>query len=334
MVPERGAALFDRRGFQPSFCPKIRRCRPAAEREHPRLIAAFPSQLHRCVLVRPLQRRDGQWRAGQHLVAEHLHALPPYPPFHQQPRPKRNHQLRALERQQRLPPRLKTFDLLPADPYPSIQTNGNSSYALWEVQSFEYTGRMFLVKKYALDEDTAAGPNEVEYHYQKPVFDCSGAGFRGFDHTATYDPKTGHKLSETTPNGQTIAHQYDGFGRLKRTNYPDGNFTEFSYFRCTGADGCPAGGRFLHPRDERRLPNLVVVPRCPRARGVEKTAHLQGAAQLPAHGLQQTGAIGAEPRRAFRRGHPALDEFFYDELGREVSVSRAAGNRRRSNTKG
>jgi YD repeat-containing protein len=49
------------------------------------------------------------------------------------------------------------------------------------------------------------------------------------DTTKTWDTRWGLELSVTDPNDQTTEYAYDKFGRLTRTDFPDGGYTELIY---------------------------------------------------------------------------------------------------------
>lgn len=51
----------------------------------------------------------------------------------------------------------------------------------------------------------------------------------GYTASATYDPKWGATLSATNVQGITTSYEYDPFGRLRKTNFPEGYSQEISY---------------------------------------------------------------------------------------------------------
>lgn len=61
----------------------------------------------------------------------------------------------------------------------------------------------------------------------------------GFTEHYTNDLLHGGILTATDLNGLTISTQYDGFGRSKREDYPDGTWTETQYLFCDSTSNCP-----------------------------------------------------------------------------------------------
>jgi len=91
----------------------------------------------------------------------------------------------------------------------SVDTANNATNITFKNQYFTYTNGRFLQKvKNALNQETQF----------------------------VYEPVYGNKTSEQGPSGLTINFQYDNWGKLTRTNYPDGNFEAISFNWGTNTD--------------------------------------------------------------------------------------------------
>lgn len=67
------------------------------------------------------------------------------------------------------------------------------------------------------------------------------ANYNDLDHAIIYDydPVLGLPIQEIDPNGVDTRFEYDGFGRMTRTELADGNWKNVEYRRCFPGAGCP-----------------------------------------------------------------------------------------------
>lgn len=81
-------------------------------------------------------------------------------------------------------------------------------------------------------------------------FDSQGVHPRSYTNalnqtvSVSVDPGLGVPLSETDPNMLTTSFDYDGFGRLRRANYPDGSGASTGYSRTLEPNSAPAERRY------------------------------------------------------------------------------------------
>ena len=57
--------------------------------------------------------------------------------------------------------------------------------------------------------------------------------------STAYDDRFGLPQTQTDPNGISTGYIYDAFGRLQQETRADGTYTEWGYFDCSLAGGCP-----------------------------------------------------------------------------------------------
>ncbi|MFT3740959.1 MAG: RHS repeat-associated core domain-containing protein [Breznakibacter sp.] len=108
----------------------------------------------------------------------------------------------------------------------SLKENANSSQYL--TTSYEYNS-FGLPAKVAVKGSDVASSRVTTYAYDaKGRFVTKETNSLGHSIYASYDTKTGNVLASTDANGFVTTNSYDGFGRLARTNLPDGNYVTYS----------------------------------------------------------------------------------------------------------
>ena len=141
----------------------------------------------------------------------------------------------------------------------------------------------------------------------------------GHTHLAEYDPALGHKTSETDANGLTVTYQYDSFGRIVRTDYPDGTWQTQAYIKCDG--DCPPGAIFY-------LQNETTID--PPQKGYydilgrEILMETIGFNGIPILEKTEYNDLGLIERKSdpYYEGAPIYwTEIEYDILGREIQIN-------------
>ncbi len=171
--------------------------------------------------------------------------------------------------------------------------------------------------------DEQENRNTFSSYDDRGRFLISATNDLGHTKTTEYDPVLGHKTSETDPNGLTTTYQYDPFGRIIRTDYPDGTWRTQSYNKCNG--DCPPGAVFyiqaeatIDPPHKEYFDIL----------GREVLMETVGFSGDPIFERTDYNELGLISRKSdpYYEGDPILwTELEYDILGREITVTEPGG---------
>lgn len=166
--------------------------------------------------------------------------------------------------------------------------------------------------------------SEFESRSTYTVFDEKGRFLvseqNSLQHTTAsqYDPILGHKLVDTDINGLSTRYEYDPFGRLTQTIYPDGTWKGQSYRKCDGS--CPQGAIFYLLFESSSSKPVKEYYDILGREIMEESVGFNG---NPIFIQTEYNKLGLVKRKSFPfyQGDPILwTEFTYDILGREIRV--------------
>lgn len=152
----------------------------------------------------------------------------------------------------------------------------------------------------------------------------------GHTETRTYDEALGLPLTVTGPNNRTISNQYDGFGRLTRTDFPDGNWTTVTYSKCGAADCPPDAKYFVHQQASNAPPVKTYYDMLDREIRSE-TVGFSGTTIFQDRVYNNRGLVEKVSEPYFEGDTPDWICYEYDELNRQT-LQTLPGGREFSNS--
>ena len=189
---------------------------------------------------------------------------------------------------------------------------------------------------------TAWNGNNYETRTVQTVFDTSGRyvvqriNALGQTTSSQYNLYTGDVISSTDENGLVTNYTYDDFGRLKKTIFPDGNWTQTDYVNynvnlssATAIYNDPTVCSYaVYKQSSVRPPELEFYDFLDRLIGTEKTG-FSGKQVITDRTINDVGYVTQESRAHYSDESPVYTTYDYDALGRQVGAL-LPGNRQES----
>ena len=139
-----------------------------------------------------------------------------------------------------------------------------------------------------------------------------------------HEPAYGGVVSSTDSNGLTTSFEFDTFGRLLTTHFPDGSFAKDSYELCSAVEpsqvACPPSGYAV--RSQRAHDNVVVsVVLDARGHVVRTQAPAMDGRRIFCDTVyDDIGRMSQRSEPYFEGDTPAWNSYFYDALDRVVRL--------------
>jgi RHS repeat-associated protein len=149
--------------------------------------------------------------------------------------------------------------------------------------------------------------------------------------TFVHDPRWGHRLNDTDPNGQTTSYAYDGLGRLTRVTGPlDGGSTHGTLTKAYLDVGNPSTQRVLTSRTEQHGTAAAIwaeeyVDGLGRVH-LTRTEGPNGQTIQTETSYDARGLVAATSTPHFSTETPAWTQFTHDALRRRTRVTRPDGS--------
>lgn len=150
-------------------------------------------------------------------------------------------------------------------------------------------------------------------------FTLSVSNDLGHTSNSIYDPIFGHPLSTIDPNGVTVTNKYDPFGRIKRVDYPDGNWTTNEYLLCN--DDCPENAVFYTSTESPTSPTTYSYYDILGREVQTKTLGFNGQILKIDNTFNERGLVIATSDPYYEGDVPVWTTMEYDIIGRETMVT-------------
>lgn len=212
---------------------------------------------------------------------------------------------------------------------------GGTGLLIKEISEPDLTDRYKVIKTYQYDvygniissSVTAWGSTSVQTRTTNATYDERGRFITSFSNALdqasykTTDPLLGKTLTETDLNGLVTSFFYDGFGRLIKTVYPDGNWQSIDYRKNDGSFvSAPANcTHLIYTQSSLGKPVIEYFDLLNRSVRTHKIGPLGGNIYID--------AVYNDRVQIFKQSLPYFDtstalftEHYYDILGRETKM--------------
>jgi len=134
----------------------------------------------------------------------------------------------------------------------------------------------------------------------------------------TSEPFLGKVMSETDLNGLVKQYFYDGFGRLVKTIYPDGNWETLDYRKCGVSFSCPVFGAHLVYQQSSVAPPVIKYYDLLNRELRTQRKGFSGQTIYTDVIYNNKGQVLQESLPYFDTSTPIYQHYYYDIIGRKV----------------